>query len=103
MARHTLSQALKRVIERLEGKGADVSAVRSLQESRPTPHDLRRSCATGLAALGVPREDRLAVLAHVASDIHGAVYDQYDRLKEKRAALAAWENHVATLIGRGQL
>ena len=102
LARHTLSQALKRVIERLECKGADAAAVRSLQESRPTPHDLRRSCATGLAALGVPREDRLAVLAHVASDIHGAVYDQYDRLKEKRAALLLWEQHIAALIGWGR-
>jgi hypothetical protein len=54
--------------------------------------------ATGLSRLGVPREDRLAVLAHVAADVHGAVYDKYERLREKRVALVAWERHVAKLV-----
>jgi integrase len=102
LARHSLSQALKRVISQLDRNGPDADAVRSLQDDPPTPHDFRRSVATGLAALGVAREDRMAVLAHVASDIHGAVYDKYERLKEKRAALLAWEQHIATLIGRAR-
>jgi hypothetical protein len=51
-----------------------------------------------MAALGVPREDRLAVLAHAAGDVHGAHYDKYDRLKEKRAALEAWEQHLARAL-----
>ena len=67
------------------------NAAASLANKPPTPHDLRRTVATGLSKLGVPREDRLAILAHVAGDIHGAVYDHYERLKEKRAALVAWE------------
>lgn len=100
LARHSLSRALQRAIGRLDRKD---SAAASLLANPPTPHDFRRSVATGLSALGVPREDRLAVLAHQASDIHGAVYDKYERLKEKRAALAAWERHVATLVGRGRL
>jgi hypothetical protein len=33
--------------------------------------------------------------------VHGVVYDKYERLKEKRAALVAWEQHITTLIGRG--
>jgi integrase len=86
----------------MESDGANADAVRSLQADPPTPHDFRRTVATGLAALGVPREDRLAILAHVAGDIHGAVYDQYERLKEKRAALVAWEHHIATVIGGGR-
>jgi integrase len=98
LARHSLSQALRRVIAELKPDGADVDAVRSLQADPPVPHDFRRSAATGLAALGIVREDRLAVLAHQASDIHGAVYDKYERLREKRAALVAWERHVAALV-----
>ena len=50
----------------------------SLANKPPTPHDLRRTVATGLSKLGVPREDRMAVLAHVVGDIHGEVYDKYE-------------------------
>jgi len=102
LARHSLSQALRRVIAELQPGGDDTDAICSLQDDPPVPHDFRRSVATGLAALGVPREDRLAVLAHQARDIHGAVYDKYERLKEKRLALARWERHVATLVGWGR-
>ena len=102
LARHSLSRALWRVITRLKAKGPDAEVVRLLQNDPPTPHDFRRTVATGLAALGIPREDRLAVLAHQPADIHGAVYDQYERLREKRIALATWERHVAKVLGRGQ-
>jgi integrase len=95
LARHSLSRALARVIARLDRQN---KAAASLADKPPTPHDMRRTVATGLSKLGVPREDRLAVLAHVASDIHGQVYDQYERLAEKRAALMAWERHVAAVI-----
>lgn len=98
LARHSLSQALRRVIARLKPEGADADPIRSLQADPPTPHDSRRTVATGLAALGIPREDRLAILAHQASDIHGAVYDKYERLREKRRALEAWERHVAAIL-----
>jgi integrase len=98
LARHSLSQALRRVIAELKPDGVGADAIQSLQADPPTPHDFRRTVATGLAALGTPREDRLAVLAHQASDIHGAVYDKYARLKEKRAALRAWERHLAKLV-----
>ena len=102
LARHTLSEALGRIVKQLQPAGSDADAARTLQENPPTPHDLRRTLATGLSALGVAREDRQAVLAHVAGDIHGQVYDKYERLKEKRTALVAWERHVAALIGRGR-
>ena len=95
LARHSLSRALQRVIARLDRQD---NAAASLANKPPTPHDLRRTVATGLSKLGVPREDRMAVLAHVAGDVHGEVYDKYERLKEKRAALAAWERHVAAVI-----
>ncbi len=70
----------------------------TLKADPPTPHDFRRTVATGLAALGVSREDRKAVLAHVESDVHGVHYDKYERLKEKRAALELWEKQIEALI-----
>ena len=97
LARHSLSRALQRAIARLDRRD---SAAATLADNPPTPHDLRRTVATGMSALGVAREDRMAVLAHVAGDVHGVVYDKYERLKEKRAALVAWERHVAALVGR---
>jgi integrase len=98
LARNSLSAAMKRIIPRLND-GSERDAVESLKANPPTPHDFRRTCASGMAALAIPREDRLAVLGHLATDVHGLVYDKYDRLREKRIALEAWERHVAQVLG----
>lgn len=99
IARHSLSQGLGRIIASLSAvEEADAEAIASLRANPPTPHDFRRTVATGLAALGVPREDRLAVLAHAQADVHGVHYDRYGRLKEKRKALELWEAYVAEII-----
>jgi integrase len=97
LARHSLSQALSRIIEELDDAGDDAETVASLKADRPTPHDLRRTVATGLARLGIPRDDRLAVLAHAYGDVH-EVYDHYERLPQKRAALEMWERHLRKVI-----
>jgi integrase len=97
LARHSLSQALSRLIEGLDESGDDSDAVAKLKADRPTPHDFRRSVATGLARLGIPRDDRLAVLAHAYGDVH-EIYDHYDRLPQKRAALETWERHLRKIM-----
>ena len=91
MGRNSLSLALSRVIGSLGDGGA------SLKADPVTPHDLRRSVATGLSKLGVVRDDRLAVLAHSHGDVHGTHYDKYDRLK-KSARVGTWERRVRTVI-----
>jgi YD repeat-containing protein len=99
VARHSLSQGLGRVIATIRpGEDREAEAVGTLKANPPTPHDFRRTVATGLAALGVLREDRLAVLAHAQGDVHGIHYDKYGRLKEKRRALELWEQHVSEII-----
>lgn len=98
IARHSLSQALRRIISTLKPDGPDADAILTLKANPPTPHDFRRTVATGLAALGVLREDRLAVLAHAHGDVHATHYDKYERLNEKRAALELWESHVAEIL-----
>jgi integrase len=97
LARHSLSQALGRIIEGIDVSGNDAELVAKLKADRPTPHDLRRTVATGLARLGIPRDNRLAVLAHSYGDVH-EVYDQYERLPQKRAALEMWERHLRNVI-----
>ncbi|MGJ0394942.1 MAG: tyrosine-type recombinase/integrase [Methylocystis sp.] len=98
IARHSLSQALRRLIPTLAPDGPDREAILTLKANPPTPHDFRRTLATGLAALGVLREDRMALLAHAQGDVHATHYDRYERLKEKRAALELWESHVAKIL-----
>ena len=98
LARHLLSQTLARIIRGLEPIEDDARAVASLQAVRPTPHDFRRTVATGLSKLGIAREDRLAVLAHSFGDVHGLHYDHFDRLPQKRAALTRWGRHLRKVV-----
>jgi integrase len=65
-------------------------------------HDLRRTCATGMARLGVPRFHISLVLDHVSvthGTINGAVYDKYTYDAEKRDALNKWSKHLIEQLG----
>jgi integrase len=59
-------------------------------------HDLRRSCATGLSRLGVPRIVIEKVLNHTDRSVTG-IYDRHEFLAEKRDALERWADKVAGL------
>ncbi len=68
-----------------------------------TPHDLRRTGATQLAAFKVPRFDRDRVLNHTDRSI-GAVYDVHEYEEEKRAALDLWCDVVSHCVAsRGRV
>ncbi len=70
------------------------------QFGRPRPEATREIDPQSMAELNIPREDRLAVLSHQPmKDVHGLVYDRYDRLREKRGALQRWERHLASILG----
>lgn len=64
-----------------------------------TLHDLRRTCATNLAALGVPVHVTEKLLNHVSGTTSGivAVYQRHTYLDEMRAAIEAWESHLRAL------
>ncbi len=68
--------------------------------SHLTYHDLRRTCATGLARLGIPVRVTEAVLNHVSGTAAGivSVYQRHDYADEKRAALEAWGRFVTGLV-----
>jgi integrase len=63
-------------------------------------HDLRRTCATGLAKLGVPVHVTEALLNHKSGKISGiaAVYNRHDYKNEKVQALDAWGRHLNMLV-----
>lgn len=64
-------------------------------------HDLRRTCATNMARLGIPIHIGEAILNHVSGSVSGvaAVYNRFDYIAEKRAALEKWEEFLLVLTG----
>jgi integrase len=63
-------------------------------------HDLRRTCVSGMARLGVAPHVADKILNHQAGTISGvaAVYQRHEFLAERRAALDLWGAHVARLL-----
>jgi len=63
-------------------------------------HDLRRTCASGLARLGINLPVIEKVLNHSSGSFAGivGVYQKHSFADEKRAALEAWGNFVVALI-----
>lgn len=61
------------------------------------PHDLRRTCATGLGALGVDRFTIGKILNHSDSGVTG-VYDVHEYFEQKKKALDKWARHLNNLI-----
>jgi integrase len=98
---HALSVAMQRFGNAVGGVGDSSGASQSWAAEPPSPHDLRRTIATRLAALGCPAEDVSAVLNHTRRDVTGRHYDLYDRAKEKRRALNGWSVELERLIRVG--
>ena len=62
-----------------------------------SPHDLRRTFATGARKLGVSREAVRMVLNHSKQDVT-SVYDHYDGFAEKKEALKIWSDHLHEVL-----
>ncbi|HIF0609915.1 TPA: tyrosine-type recombinase/integrase [Escherichia coli] len=60
-------------------------------------HDLRRTCRTHLAAIGVAPHIAEKVLGHSLSGVL-AVYDKYDYIDEQKEAMNKWANYVLSLV-----
>jgi integrase len=67
-----------------------------------TLHDLRRTFATNLAALGIAPHIVERVLNHSSGTISGvaAIYNKFQYMDEMRAAIDAWESHLASLLAQ---
>jgi integrase len=62
-----------------------------------TPHDLRRTAATGITTLGCPRFWATLLLNHADKHIT-AVYDQYEYDREKRTAANIWNLALMRIV-----
>jgi integrase len=63
-------------------------------------HDLRRTCVSGMARLGVAPHVADKILNHQSGTISGvaAVYQKHEFLPERRDALERWAKHVAGIV-----
>lgn len=85
----------------MDGHSIDHSLRRSKHifgDSKPiTPHDLRRTGASYMTALGVPRLVVSKILNHSESSVT-AIYDRHTYDKEKRQALEIWGQKLKEII-----
>ena len=65
-----------------------------------TPHDLRRTAATGMADLGIQPHVIEAVLNHVSGTIKGVgrIYNRSSYEREKRQALDLWSECLMAIV-----
>ncbi len=102
---HALAVAMARIAKRLDPSRdtahplQNINGAATWQNEPPTPHDLRRTAATRMRALGTSSDDVKHVLNHVQSSVLGRHYDRYDPLPEKRRALDAWASELQRIIG----
>lgn len=61
-------------------------------------HDLRATCQTRLADLGINREARDAVMGHAKRGLQ-KTYNKHDYADEKREALATYAAHIMGVVG----
>jgi integrase len=90
-----LSKALRRSLTGNEKKKGDDITI-PIKELF-TPHDLRRTCATGLGALRYIDEVIGSVLNHKKQSVTG-IYNRYQYDIEKQKALEAWDRKLAAIM-----
>jgi integrase len=117
-----LSEACIKLIKRASGLGSYVfsisgvkpfqnftNAKRALDELSGVTgwrlHDLRRTCVSGMAGLGVPPHVADKILNHQSGTISGvaAVYQRHHFLAERKLALERWGQYIETLVGELRL
>ena len=93
--RHTLTVAMVRFAKNLKGL-----TTKTWQQEIPTPHDLRRTCNSRLARMGIPKEIRHRALNHITSlrDPESKHYNTHEYESEKRDAFSRWAAEIGALI-----
>ncbi len=87
-----------------DGTGPMPSTQKSIERVRKRAgielrgHDLRRTAASHMASIGVPRLVLAKILNHVERGVT-AVYDRYSYDREKREALETWARHLHEILG----
>jgi integrase len=63
-----------------------------------TPHDMRRTAATQMTALGIERLHVGKILNHSEGGDITAVYDRHRHRTEKQRAVLTWEAELRSII-----
>ena len=87
-----VSHALRNALRPSEKTGKPAIVLENV-----TPHDLRRTAASNITALGINRLTVSKVLNHVETGVT-AIYDRYQYDTEKRHALEAWAAQLDSII-----
>jgi integrase len=91
----------KRAVDLEIDKIVDRLAAERDENYRPIPewrvHDLRRTCGTGMARLGVDSTTISRILNHAEGGVT-KIYNRYSYLDEKRSALDLWSTHIESLV-----
>ncbi|MEQ1552217.1 tyrosine-type recombinase/integrase [Sphingorhabdus sp.] len=101
-AKRLLDERMLKVMQRRQKeRGGDPQSVK-IDDWRL--HDLRRTGATNLQALGIPIEVTEAVLNHISGTRAGiaGIYNRYKYEPEKRVALEAWDSRLQEMLNRGE-
>ena len=78
-------------------KAARYSKTPAIGLANMVPHDLRRTAASGMTALGINRLVVSKILNHVENSVT-AIYDRHSYDAEKRHALEAWASHLENIL-----
>ena len=75
-----------------------------LLRQRFAGNDLRRTCATRMADLGIQRHVIEATLNHISGHKAGVAgtYNRSTYAAEKRAALDLWGNHIRVIVAQSE-
>jgi integrase len=98
-AKRTLDTEMIAIMKERQRAGTGGVTVVSIAEWRL--HDIRRTGATNLQALGIPIEVTEAVLNHISGTRAGVagIYNRYKYEPEKRSALEAWDQRLQERVG----
>ncbi len=91
-AKARLDTLAQKIVQESTPEGVEVKTLAAYRV-----HDFRVTCESGMAALGVGREARDAVLGHAKPGLQ-KTYNKHDYLDEKRTALERWAQHVMGVV-----
>ena len=74
-----------------------IHKVRDITGIEFTGHDLRRTAATQMASMGIPRFTVQKILNHVEPGVT-KIYDRYSYDAEKKEALETWSRRLTALV-----
>src|SRR5262249_35784072 len=84
-------------VETVSGVVTDISTAMVKAKAARAPftlRDIRRTCETMLAAMGISKDLRAQIQSHGLGGVQDRHYDRHEYMDEKRGALEAWDKRL---------